>query len=169
MKTMKMMKMGVMKIVIALALLVPCVSYAERNDFINFAGPMYPSGFAGINSTTYTWNGAALSNNVSTFRFDFQPGKTIRYARLICVWTPNSTLAGIQLIHMDDGPSNITSFGECPHTGQVTPIVSSVDITAQLNTLIANGVKKHIGWQSKSNGVSSPTIYKVGLEITYQD
>lgn len=164
-----MMKMRVMQIIMLFVLLMPCISYAERNDFINLAGPMYPSGFAGVNSTTYTWNGAALSNNVSTFRFDYTPGRTIAYARLICVWTPNSSQAGIQLIHMDDGPANITTIAECSHNGQITPIVSSADITGVLTTLIANGVKKHIGWQSKSNGVSSPTIYKVGLEIVYQD
>lgn len=155
--------------IMAVVLLMPCFVYAERNDVINFAGPMYPSGFAGVNSTTYTWNGAALSNSVSTFRFDYTPGKTIQYARLICVWTPNTSQAGIQLIHMDDGPANITTFAECGHNGQTTPIVSSVDVTGVLNTLIANGVKKHIGWQSKSNGTTPPTIYKVGFEIVYED
>ncbi len=151
------------------SLLLVSSAFAERNDFLNFAGPSYPSGFSGVNSSTYTWNGAALSNNVSTFRFDFQPGKTLRFARLLCVWTPNSSGAGIKILHMDDGPTNLTDIAECPHSGQTTPIVSAVDITASINTLISNGSKKHLGWQSKSNGVTPPTIYKISLELVYQD
>lgn len=152
-----------------LLLFISSSAWADRNDIVHFAGPSYPSGFGGVNSTVYAWNGAALSNNVSTFRFDFQTGKTLRFARLLCVWTPNSAQAGIKLLHMDDGPSNLTDLAECPHAGQITPIVSAVDITSALNALIANGVKKHLGWQSKSNGVTPPTIYKISLELVYQD
>lgn len=129
--------------------------------------PSVINGISANNATVWSWNGAALSNSVVTMRWDFQPQKEIRFARLICVWTPQHSASKVRLIHMDDGPTNITEIAQCASGGEATPIVSGADITADLNALRSGGVKKHLGWQTQGNGSTQFLVYKVAIEIDY--
>ena len=114
---------------------------------------------------TYTWPGAALST--STRRFYFDRGlRTLVRATWELAWIPDGTGDGVRLVHMDDGPTNITQIAE--RTGAPAGYeYYTADLTSAINALIASGVFKHIGLQWKASGTIE--VHRSSLVLVFGD
>ena len=130
---------------------------AQDPDFIdatNVSGSTWPTGNLG----------SAFSATTRTFHFQHMP-ETIVFARFLVIWWPTQYSIA-RLIHMDDGPTNITHMTAVDNTGTGgTAAVDSIDITSVLETLRAAGVAKHLGVQAAAAVPNTTKIGAVRLEI----
>ena len=116
--------------------------------------------------TTYVFIGDALT--ASTKWFPFSQGlPPVQSAVWKHEWTPNDIGTSVRLVHMDNGPANITPIAEVQSDGSMTPVVESIDFTKVMNELIAAKVDKHLGFQVKDDGASSSSIYESRLEVVF--
>jgi hypothetical protein len=118
---------------------------------------------------TWAWGGDCLSSSTGRMRFDLLTDAILIHAKLLFEWTPNAPGApksGVRLVHMDDGPTNITEIWAV-ESNTMTPIVSSYDVTADIQALITAGVDKQLGFQVHGDGTNSCTIYGAILEFVW--
>ena len=116
---------------------------------------------------TYVFIGDALTP--STKWFPFSRGfPRVESAIWKHTWTPNDANTYVRLVHMDNGPDNITQIGEIQSNGSTSPVVETLDFTSVMNELIVAKVDKHLGFQVRDNGSSSSSIYESRLEIVFR-
>lgn len=98
------------------------------------------------NKMAWDWPGSALTASTHTIHFDRLP--TIKEARFLVVFWPLNN-AWVNLVHMDDGPTNIVGIKQLthPNTDMTRPRSVAADVTAQLQALAQLGVRKHLGYQ----------------------
>jgi hypothetical protein len=119
----------------------------------------------------WAWWEAALTASTVRFYANLLKGKAqLAYAELVVVWNPDSLLqnTGVKAVFCDDGPSNCQDLG--PHftgTGS-NPVPARADITAQLRSIIADGVYKNLGFETLGNGTNGARIYGVWIEAYWQ-
>jgi hypothetical protein len=126
-------------------------------------------GVSSTNSAVWHWGGNALTASAFKVYFDKLTGAQIIFARVVFTWTPNAPGAptsGVRLVHFDDGPANITEIIAF-EDNDMTPIVSTQDITADLQALLAAGVVKQLGYQVHGDGSNSCTIYGALIEVVW--
>jgi hypothetical protein len=117
--------------------------------------------------TTYVFIGDALT--ASTKWFPFSKGfPLVESAIWKHIWTPNDGKTYVRLVHMDNGPANVTPIVEIQSNGSTSPVVETVDFTSAMNELILARVDKHLGFQVKDDGSSSSSIYESRLEIVFR-
>lgn len=152
-----------------LGLAIAGLSWAQQivPTNIQLFGPAQtPSSVIADTAASPKWVGMALSG--STHRFPFStPMAPVSSARLLVLWASRNTANYVQLVTADDGPSNITEIVRVQGNGSMGPSVQGVDITAQLNALIAAGVDKHLGFRIGGDGINQWVLYEVQLEINY--
>ena len=116
---------------------------------------------------TYVFIGDALTPSTKWFPFS-QGFPLVESAIWKHTWTPNDVNTYVRLVHMDNGPKNITPIVEIQSNGSVLPVVETVDFTSAMNELIVAKVDKHLGFQVKDDGSSSSSIYESRLEIVFR-
>jgi hypothetical protein len=114
----------------------------------------------------YVFIGDALTPSTKWFPFSrgFPPVESAIWKH---VWTPNDVNTYAVLVHMDNGPANITRIGEIRSNGSATPMVQTLDFTSVMNELIAAKMDKHLGFEMRDAGVSS-SLYESRLEIVFR-
>lgn len=121
-------------------------------------------------STTYAFPGTALTASTFQLYAASFAGMKLRYARWLVAWNPNTsgaTASGVRLIHADSGPTNITQIAEFTATGS-TPRTDAVEVTSDLNTLLAGGSNKTIGYQAKGDGTNACNVYLSVIECVWE-
>lgn len=114
-------------------------------------------------STPWKYPGAALS--ASSARI--YPGTSISLARWVLVWNPcaGATYNAVRLISADDGPTNEQQIAFVNANNTSTPIVSAVDITTAINTILCGASSKQILMQTC--GDSASKIYRSSIELVW--
>lgn len=139
------------------------VSYEFFGPFPD--GGLVPQGTAGA----YGWAEDATSASIQVLNIDQgvpSDWATALFAEWRLVWLPANASNGVRLVHADSGPSNITQIAEFTGNAGGTPTNTAVDVTADLNALVAAGVWKQLGMQVKQAG--GLTIYQSRLEVVWQ-
>ncbi len=137
----------------------------RKQDCFQFFGPFPGSGYTTHLGPTY---GFMTALTASTKHFFFNDGLSpIVRALWIVVWIPINPAASARLVHMDDGPLNITQIAAVPGMATPNPIVSYADVTAPLDALRQAGVYKSLGVQFKDDGFTDWRIYESRLEIVW--
>lgn len=104
----------------------------------------------------------------STQFFNFSDGLTpVSKARLLVLWASRNVANYVQLIKCDSGPSNIEEVARIQGNGNMSVSVQAVDVTNQLNALIAAGQNKQLGFRIGGDGVNQWALYGVQLEVDY--
>ena len=133
---------------------------------VNLFGPAQYDGAIKKQHVGPEWKfpGQALSASTQKFRFDlgYPP---VKYARWLVIWTPGSKATSLRLVHMDDGPANITEIGIIEGTDHPRPTAEELIITDSINQLVSGHVAKQIGFQVKDGGDADWVIYSSRLEI----
>jgi hypothetical protein len=146
-----------------LLLIAPLHAQPGIQTWIDFLGPEARAweALTGNGSASYTWQGSALTASTNTVYFHLL--SPARWVRWVLVWNPqgNST-AGVQIAHMDDGPTHLTPIAEITGSTAATPIVSAVVLTSAWNALVG-GSYKHLGMQTRG----SPVVFRCVLEVVY--
>jgi hypothetical protein len=120
-------------------------------------------------SVPWKYPGMALS--ASSVRL-FHTTKALLCARWVLVWNPSAGAAynAVRLISADDGPSNEVQLAFINANQKNSPIVSAVDVTAALSSLIcslAPGSYKQLLQQTCGDTASK--IYASNLELNFAD
>lgn len=68
---------------------------------------------------------------------------------------------------MDESAANLTEICQIPPNAAQAPIVTGCNITTVFNALIVGAQKKHIGFQTKDNGIDAWSLYESRLEISW--
>jgi hypothetical protein len=133
-----------------------------------FFGPVQADGRE-VNTygTTYVFIGDALTPSTKWFPFS-KAFPRVESAIWKHTWTPNDVNTYVRLVHMDNGPANVTPIEEIQSNGSAFPVVETVDVTKAMNELINAKVDKHLGFQVKDDGSSSSSIYESRLEVVFQ-
>lgn len=132
---------------------------------INLFGPAHSAACITQKTSAFQFVGDVLS--CSTHRMPFSRMAPVESARMLVLWAPRNVANIVRLIACDDGPSNIVEIARIVGNGNMGPTGQACDIAACLNTLIAGGVDKQIGFQIAGDGVNAWTLYEVQLEINY--
>lgn len=134
----------------------------------NLFGPEPRTAHALTQTSTggYVWPGEALNGNTGTFRFDLGLRRAA-YARWIMVWKPMASYNALRIVHHDSGPTNVTQIAEITGLTDTTPVVSTVDITTDINALFDGGIEKRFSHQINA-GATGPVIYVSRLEIVWE-
>ncbi len=113
----------------------------------------------------WDYPGAALTAN--TTQFYANENLSLVFARWVLAWNPNtlSSPTGVRLIHADLGPKNETEIAGFRVVRKRTPIVSAVDITADLQALTA---QKTLAHQTFGNGQWGCKIYGSWIEALWE-
>ncbi len=112
------------------------------------------------------WVGAALTG--STHLFHFSKGMaTADRAFLRVLWVPRNTNNYVQLVHFDDGPTNIVEMKRLQGNGSMNPANQGILVTDEFNSLVAAGVDKNIGFRIGGDGIIQWTLLEVQLEIDF--
>lgn len=119
--------------------------------------------------TTYQFPGDALSVSLQTFIPQTLPvtARLVK-ARWVLLWQPNATGCGVQLVHADSGPTNITQVHEFTGLSDTTPVASTAEVVDTLDDLVVAGARKFIGHRYKGNGSVAPRIYASRLELLFE-
>lgn len=155
------MRAKVAIVVVCLLLALPCG--AATQQWLDFLGAesRQASALVGVGGTSWVWPGSALTASVNKAWFNLNL-PTAQYVRLLVVWNPRGDSGnGVRLVHADDGPTNITELGAVSGSTATTPIVSTLDLTTDWNSLGSGGVAKNLGMQLRGN----PYVFRVTLEI----
>lgn len=117
----------------------------------------------------FSWPGAALTSSTTGIYFNHMRGRKIVFAGWVLAWNPNTddTKTGIRLVHMDDGPRNITEIAKATGTNYKAPRHDKFDVTEDIQKLFDGGAFKHIGHQSYSDSKSACLIYSSILVIVW--
>lgn len=162
--------MQFLKLVLIAALLLfggPAFAQTTQRIYstIEFTGPMAQNAKAlTINSGNFVWPGDVLSTSVKSIAANLGDFAKISQANVMVVWTAQPG-AKLRLVSADPGPTNIQNLWpwvEPTITG--SPTVSGVNVTSDLNALLAGGVWKQIGIQTSG----SATINRATLEIIWE-
>lgn len=118
--------------------------------------------------TSYGFQSGALSASVQTLVPEVAITARLIFARWLLVWTPNATGCGVELIHADSGPTNITQAAEFTNRSEVTPLAQAVTVTSVLEPIIAAGARKFVGHRLKGDGAVGPLIYASRVELLFE-
>jgi len=132
-------------------------------------------GLAGtVDGANWAWPGQALTASTFVIRADHGLGQ-IKRARWVLVWNPRTSNpaspTGVRLVSADLGPANIIEQARIISPSDQaynSPKVDAVDITSQLNAIIAAGQLKTIGQQTFGNGGNGCLIYASWLEVVWE-
>lgn len=129
------------------------------------SGPDADGVLSGTAPGSFGFVGSALS--ASSKRIAFQYG-TMRceFARFQVVWTSGSLSNEVELVHADDGPTNITQIDSLFPASAGSPVNSSVDVTAGIDALCVAEVSKNLLWRIQ--GGATYTIFEVRLEVVWR-
>jgi hypothetical protein len=142
--------------------LIALPTWGAQQVFIDlFTEPRQSHAVVGPGGSTWVWPGTALSAHVQTLWFSTgQP--TASWVRAVIIWNPRGNAAnGVRVLHMDDGPTNLTALFEATGRTESTPVVDAGAITTEWNALVTGLTSKHLGWQTKGN----PYVFKVTIEV----
>jgi hypothetical protein len=81
---------------------------------------------------------------------------------------PHASPSGVQLVHADDGPSNVVGITQFLKSNRTSPCVDAAYVTETLNGLLAVGNSKFLGHQLVGNGTNSPLLYSSVIECVWQ-
>jgi hypothetical protein len=129
------------------------------------ADPRASAALLGTTTASYGFTGDALSASMTTLVPEVTITPRLIFARWSLVWTPNASGCGVQLVHADSGPTNITQVAEFTGNAAVTPVASAVNVTSTLAPIIAAGARKFIGQQVKGNGSVGAVIFASRVEM----
>lgn len=133
--------------------------------FAQLFGPVQEEGaYTQPPTSTWMFPGSATTTSTKQFHFPFNY-PVVRFAVWRVEWRPYSANNRLRLITMDDGPVNIATIAEIAGADRSNPTSVNVDITSEINALIAAKQRKHIGWQIKGGG--PVTIFQVHLEFQF--
>lgn len=129
------------------------------------SGPDADGVLSGTAPANFSFVGNALS--ASSKRLYLQYGTPrVEYAFFNVIWTSGSTSNEVELIHADNGPTNIVQIGSILASAAGSPVNDGLDVTTGLDNLAQAGVFKNVLWRIR--GGSSYTIYEVRLEIVWR-
>ncbi len=158
------------KVLFLIAILLAPIAQAEDYAIYQFyRDPATPLIGTSV-GCCYDYPGSALSGSSIPFHFDKMAGRQIKFARWVLVWNPSTggSPTGARLVHADSGPSNLVQIADIRTTNKSTPIVSSADITNELNALSVSGQWKQILQQTFGNGGNGIKIYGSWVEIVWE-
>jgi hypothetical protein len=124
----------------------------------------------GTNSTDYHFPGNALTASTLKWHADLFSSASVAYARWVNAWDPNATgatVTGIRLIKFDDGPANIEVLQTFELGTSTDPLVSTIEVTTDLQNIISGATAKHIGYQVRGDGTNAPHVYSSIIEIVW--
>lgn len=128
-------------------------------------GPDPDGAIAGTAGGSFAFVGSALSS--SSKRIAFQYGSMrCEFARFQVVWTAGLITNEVELVHADDGPTNITQIGSLFPSTTGTPVNSAIDVTSGIDALAVAEVSKNLLWRIRGGG--SYTIFEVRLEVVWR-
>lgn len=141
---------------------------STRSDYTFYRNPQTAlQGTA--NGAAFAYPGSALT--ASSVRFHADLGlRPIKKALWVLVWNPNTTsgYTAVRLVTADNGPANLVEIARISNNNYTSPKVDAVDITADLNALIAAGRFKQILQQTAGNGANGALIYASWIEIVWE-
>lgn len=114
--------------------------------------------------------GNALS--ASSHKIHASQGLTLISARWLLVWNPNNPVAqpvGVRLVKCDDGPTNLEQIARIDGYSYTNPRTNAVDITTELQTILATGVDKQLLMQTYGNDTYFGKIYSSIIECVWGD
>lgn len=138
--------------------------------FISLYGP--EDGFQSLTQVfpnSFTGPGTGFTQHAFPFRFSLPGHATAAEAIWRICWSreTSDTQATFQLCHADSGPKNFVEMARMdpwpPQAGGIK--AQGVNITAQLNQLIANKQDKQLCWLVKGDGKHFVRIFVSRLEI----
>lgn len=123
-----------------------------------------------VNGAAFAWPGTALSANISVIHAEF-PMKKLLHARWLLVWNPNTDagFTAVRLVSADLGPTNIAEIAVFRKNNYHAPKVDGIDITNELNAILAGGVIKQLCHQTAGNGAAGALIYSSVIECVWSD
>ena len=111
---------------------------------------------------------AGSAASASTRRLPAEMGlRPLAKATFQAIWTAPDFNAAIELAHCDDDFVNYTQFAECQPIVVRLPDIQKRDITAALNTLIANGQSKHLVCRARGDGTTGALIFGASIELIW--
>lgn len=121
-----------------------------------------------FNYMNWTFPGTALTTSLRTI--EAQTGlAAVRYANLTVEWKPTNADAKIKCVSADEGPTNIQNLGPWVQASDLTPDrinlpnIKVIDMTAPMQSVVAAGVQKQVGFQVSGAGI----IYRLTLVIEW--
>jgi hypothetical protein len=135
----------------------------------DFFGPLPGEGYSEILPQRWVFL-TAVTANTRLFRFDLGM-PPLAWALWRVVWTTRTPYNATRLIHFDDGVVNIGEIGGYirPDSARLgSPANQGVDVTNELNALIAGRVAKNIGVQIWGDAQQPVTMYASRLELCYK-
>lgn len=118
-------------------------------------------------SNSYQWL-TGLTGCTQQFEFEwFTP--SVLFARWRTIWQSGNTTGNfIQLVHCDNGPSNLVEIAHVGGVANPSGVANdAVDITAAFNALVAARLPKNIGFLAKGDGGTNMTLWNSRLELYY--
>jgi hypothetical protein len=161
-----------MKTLIAIFLLCASVIASGADTQIDYTFYRDPAN-ALIGKATgaqFLYPGDALSASSFRIRADLT-NRPVKSALWVIAWNPKTGTSPtvVRLVKADDGPANVTEIARVTGTNYNNPKVEQVDITAQIQDIMAGGIKKHLLQQTAGNGANGPYIYASWVEIIWGD
>ncbi len=129
----------------------------------DFTDMLTPAGL----SNNYDWPGACLS--CSTQNFFFSLGlRPIKKAFLMLYWIPRSRANSVELVKFDNNVVNIETMANVYSNAQQSPVPGGVEITAEMQALVAAKVDKQIGWRVAGDPSNPPSFFLVKMEVYWE-